>query len=447
MKQRGYSPMGMTRGDGNLSLTRQLMMNGGGGGTGGGNPDEEIEVVRDEYRNLMTPRDKQWLIGIQLMQLNTETPYIDDYYYTVYKERRREGRRENKCHTDNQLNHPFSQPQGHAQLVLQSIGNRNTKGVFGNNRENNSGGGGGGRDRKGSESRNGNEKNENDNKQQQQQTPRTYTPLQFENSLGKLQCGSVTAPRKIIDMEVVAQEANASTGAGGLPLPPAMELTAQRKCRQMLLHIETLYRVVLKLEDLTNPTAIEAFALLKEKRERERKAALEAQQQAEREKEREREAANEGVTDATNATTTATTNSTTAKVVVGGGRLNIDSVLGEDKSRMGEETLEELLRVLVAGLVPEKVIGMMSVRKGRTLLTRAMAQVENVATATSAWMGVVIAAPMVLKKDRAETEVQLFALCRVLKKHVTEMNLTQLLGLGQVLETRAEMQLGTKVSG
>lgn len=81
----------------------------------------------DEYANLMSQRDKQWLIGIQLMQLNTETPYIDDYYYTVYKERRMKGR-ENRIHKDNQLNHPFTQPQGsHAQLVLQSIGNKNSK--------------------------------------------------------------------------------------------------------------------------------------------------------------------------------------------------------------------------------------------------------------------------------------------------------------------------------
>lgn len=39
--------------------------------------------VLDEYSNLMSARDKQWLINIQMMQLNTGTPYIDDYYYTV----------------------------------------------------------------------------------------------------------------------------------------------------------------------------------------------------------------------------------------------------------------------------------------------------------------------------------------------------------------------------
>lgn len=117
----------------------------------------------------MSKRDKQWLITIQLSQLNTGTPYIDDYYYTVFKERKSKlkGERENKAHKDNQLNHPFSQPKGHAQLVIMSMGNKN--GMNQRNGQNN-------RERKNSESN-----------KDKEQTPRTYTPLQFENSLGKLQ--------------------------------------------------------------------------------------------------------------------------------------------------------------------------------------------------------------------------------------------------------------------
>lgn len=44
---------------------------------------ETSETVKDEYAGLMTNRDKQWLLNIQLLQLNTGTPYFDDYYYTV----------------------------------------------------------------------------------------------------------------------------------------------------------------------------------------------------------------------------------------------------------------------------------------------------------------------------------------------------------------------------
>lgn len=45
--------------------------------------NELVEVNRDEYAGLMTNREKQWLLNIQLLQLNTGTPYFDDYYYTV----------------------------------------------------------------------------------------------------------------------------------------------------------------------------------------------------------------------------------------------------------------------------------------------------------------------------------------------------------------------------
>lgn len=37
----------------------------------------------DPYSGLMSAREKQWLMNIQMMQLNTGTPYIDDYYYMV----------------------------------------------------------------------------------------------------------------------------------------------------------------------------------------------------------------------------------------------------------------------------------------------------------------------------------------------------------------------------
>lgn len=38
---------------------------------------------KDEYAGLMVSREKQWLLNIQLLQVNTGTPYFDDYYYTV----------------------------------------------------------------------------------------------------------------------------------------------------------------------------------------------------------------------------------------------------------------------------------------------------------------------------------------------------------------------------
>lgn len=341
----------------------------------------------------MSQWDKQWLIGIQLMQLNTETPYIDDYYYTVFKERRMKGQRENKIHKDNQLNHPFTQPQGHAQLVLQSIGNKNSmnngqKGPLLLLKDNQK------RERKNSESSNKNGENK-----QNESSPRTYTPLQFENSLGKLQCGSVTAPRKIIDMDVMGQEKN---GQSTSPL----EITAQRKSRQLLLHIETLYKVVLKVEDLKNPTAIEAALIMKEKRDKERKLVVEQQ--------RSREA-------------NIVFNNTLAKgdPLAANGRLNIEPLVGDKFPE--PETMEELVTVLVAGLTPEKVTAMMGVRKGKTLIRRALPHLVDMDHVWQTWCAIFSGLPAVIKKDRDDSDGLLYAFCKILKTQLHKTDFVTLI--------------------
>ena len=42
---------------------------------------EKLEMM--EYDGLMEQREKDWIIKIQLMQLHTDSPYVDDYYFTV----------------------------------------------------------------------------------------------------------------------------------------------------------------------------------------------------------------------------------------------------------------------------------------------------------------------------------------------------------------------------
>lgn len=37
----------------------------------------------DEYAGMMTEREKYWLSGVQLLQINSMDPYKDDYYFTV----------------------------------------------------------------------------------------------------------------------------------------------------------------------------------------------------------------------------------------------------------------------------------------------------------------------------------------------------------------------------
>ncbi|CAD6239932.1 GSCOCG00002425001-RA-CDS [Cotesia congregata] len=157
----------------------------------------------DEYAGMMSNREKQWLINIQLMQHNTNQPYFDDYYFTVFCDRQNKKNNESPDNKDNKKQ------------------NKN-----------------GYRDR--------------DNKDQSQHilTKVVYTPTQFENSLGKLQCGSVTAPRKIIDMDVVASSDPQQNQAS--------QQKDMKKARQRLLEIERLYTVQLKLEDVNNPLALVA---------------------------------------------------------------------------------------------------------------------------------------------------------------------------------------------
>ena len=43
----------------------------------------EQRNVDDAYAGLMTRREKEWLIKIQLLQLTSSNPQLDDYYFQV----------------------------------------------------------------------------------------------------------------------------------------------------------------------------------------------------------------------------------------------------------------------------------------------------------------------------------------------------------------------------
>ncbi|XP_073816090.1 protein associated with topo II related - 1 [Musca autumnalis] len=368
--------------------------------TGNGNlPPEEY----DEYANLMSTRDKHWLIGIQLSQLNTDTPYIDDYYYTVYKERKsvqNGSLRHSQAHKDNQLNHPLTQPKGHAQLILVQLGNKN-----------------GNRNGQQRERRN----SDNHNNNQDLKLPMyVFTPLKFENSLGKLQYGSVTAPRKIIDAEIMSNEstngtdntdAGASTGttvanngsltlSGGkrsetpqLPNTTGGELNSsntQRKSRYILLHIETLYRVLLKLDDLNNPNAIQTI-LMKKKKESERIAAMEQLENANKTPE-------ERAADP------------------------VSNPSLRSKFNYEIETKEALVEKLVAGLQHDKVVAMMNVRKGKVLIRRIMPYIEQHDARWNVWIGVFHSLQSVVKKDRDDAEGILYSLYPEFNKQIKSAN-------------------------
>ncbi|XP_058122486.1 uncharacterized protein LOC131293396 [Anopheles ziemanni] len=329
-------------------------------------------VDHDEYANLMSNREKQWLIGIQLTQLNSDWPYFSDYYFTVFKERlaalKGESHAANRAYKDNQLNHPFTQPTGHAQLLLMSSMAKSAGMLHV-------------RERKSSESKStaGGCSNGGDGKE----SVRMYTPLQFENSLGKLQCGSVTAPRKIIDMEVMGGEERDANG-NGINLEHSV---SQRKTRHLLLLIETLYRIVLKLEDLLNPTAIEAFMLLREKRLRER---------------------------------------------------HHQSVDGGDRGRgtLAElpehtETYDELVAALIGSLSQDKTTSILGVRKGKILLRRSLAVLRNHPFRWTLWAMIFNAIPLLQRKDRDDVDGVLFSLYTEFERHVQRGTVADLLRLSK----------------
>ncbi|XP_013784062.1 protein PAT1 homolog 1-like [Limulus polyphemus] len=97
----------------------------------------------DSYANLMTQKEKDWLIKIQMLQLHTDNPYVDDYYYTMFLLKKTL----QKKHQNGGLG---DEPQ----LIIPEKGKHEVK---------------------------------------------EYVPRQFEGSLGKLQVVSVNYPRKLLE--------------------------------------------------------------------------------------------------------------------------------------------------------------------------------------------------------------------------------------------------------
>ncbi|KAM4604051.1 protein PAT1 homolog 1 [Polymixia lowei] len=125
-------------------LTQRMQSRGGERGRIGGD-----RRSRDPYSNLMTQREKEWVAKIQMMQLQSTDPYLDDYYYQNYyekMEKRQERERD-------------SSKKEHTKLITPQVA----------------------------------------------KVEHTYRPVQFAGSLGKLTVSSVNNPRKMIDAVVTTR--------------------------------------------------------------------------------------------------------------------------------------------------------------------------------------------------------------------------------------------------
>ncbi|XP_050439252.1 protein PAT1 homolog 1 isoform X2 [Adelges cooleyi] len=150
--------------------------------------DYMIEEPHDDAAGFMTLREKHWLAGIQTIQFNNSNPLEDDFYFTMYQKRHHGS---SGIKSNNNSHQPDLQSKSH----------------------------------------------------------NAYTPLHFENSLGKVLIGSVIAPRKIIDIELNDFTPSSSPSS---PLNPTTNTTrtivAQKKSKQILLEIEQMYIPLLKIE-------------------------------------------------------------------------------------------------------------------------------------------------------------------------------------------------------
>ncbi|KAJ8281276.1 hypothetical protein GJAV_G00065700 [Gymnothorax javanicus] len=106
--------------------------------------------MRDPYSNLMTQREKDWVARIQMMQLQSTDPYLDDYYYQNYYE---------KMEKKQERDRDSSRKEHTTKLITPQVA----------------------------------------------KLEHTYKPVQFAGSLGKLTVSSVNNPRKMIDAVVTSR--------------------------------------------------------------------------------------------------------------------------------------------------------------------------------------------------------------------------------------------------
>ncbi|XP_054634679.1 protein PAT1 homolog 1 isoform X1 [Dunckerocampus dactyliophorus] len=126
-------------------LTQRMQNRGGDRSRTGGDWHS-----RDPYSNLMTQKEKEWVTKIQMMQLQSTDPFLDDYYYQNYYE---------KMEKRQERERDSSKKEHTTKLITPQVA----------------------------------------------KIEHTYRPVQFAGSLGKLTVSSVNNPRKMIDAVVTSR--------------------------------------------------------------------------------------------------------------------------------------------------------------------------------------------------------------------------------------------------
>ncbi|NXP76475.1 PATL1 protein, partial [Ramphastos sulfuratus] len=166
------------------SRNQHRSLNGSVGDRGGHRSSQQER--KDPYANLMLQREKDWVSKIQMMQLQSTDPYLDDYYYQNYFQKLEKLAAAQEVHGD-------GPKKERTKLITPQVA----------------------------------------------KLEHTYKPVQFEGSLGKLTVSSVNNPRKMIDAVVTSRSEDDET----------KEKQVRDKRRQTLVTIEKTYSLLLDVED------------------------------------------------------------------------------------------------------------------------------------------------------------------------------------------------------
>uniref|UniRef100_A0A8C3KGM2 Protein PAT1 homolog 1 n=1 Tax=Calidris pygmaea TaxID=425635 RepID=A0A8C3KGM2_9CHAR len=161
-------------------------LNGSVGDRGGHRSSHQEQIRKDPYANLMLQREKDWVSKIQMMQLQSTDPYLDDYYYQNYFQKLEKLSAAEEVQGD-------GPKKERTKLITPQVA----------------------------------------------KLEHTYKPVQFEGSLGKLTVSSVNNPRKMIDAVVTSRSEDDET----------KEKQVRDKRRQTLVTIEKTYSLLLDVED------------------------------------------------------------------------------------------------------------------------------------------------------------------------------------------------------
>ncbi|XP_028012453.1 protein PAT1 homolog 1 isoform X1 [Eptesicus fuscus] len=158
----------------------------GAGDRGSHRSSHQDHLRKDPYANLMLQREKDWVSKIQMMQLQSTDPYLDDFYYQNYFEKLEKLSAAEELQGD-------GPKKERTKLITPQVA----------------------------------------------KLEHAYKPVQFEGSLGKLTVSSVNNPRKMIDAVVTSRSEDDET----------KEKQVRDKRRKTLVIIEKTYSLLLDVED------------------------------------------------------------------------------------------------------------------------------------------------------------------------------------------------------